>query len=367
MDTNEIPSPSEPKKYIRTLAGDMAILKKGGTPELTPFIKPETSQSPSERLVEASPLPPIPTPSLQPSPKGAVDAVKATEGAAKPEKPSPIETYESDFSEKMRETNASPATVLAAEQDAGRQTQQPEQKSRIGLLYLCAGAILLVISGVGVYFAYTYYISAPTPNIFAPLISSPIFVDENEQISGTGAVLLQAIKQSINRPLASGAIRILYTATATTTDNSVFSALQEPAPSILLRNIIAKDSMAGIVSAKGGQSPFFILSVSSYSNTFYGMLTWERTMPRDLAALFPPFVESFGGQASSTIATSSVPTTAAGFRDETVSNHDVRIYRDAVGQSVLLYGYWNQTTLVIARDPTAFTEILSRLANSRTQ
>ena len=56
-----------------------------------------------------------------------------------------------------------------------------------------------------------------------------------------------------------------------------------------------------------------------------------------------------------------------GFVDEVVRNHDVRVYRDATGKSVLLYGYWNQTTLVIARDVAAFTELLQRLATSRAQ
>ena len=70
------------------------------------------------------------------------------------------------------------------------------------------------------------------------------------------------------------------------------------------------------------------------------------------------------------MATSSLQVAAgsvATFHDEVVSNHDVRIYRDAAGKSILLYGYWNQFTLVIARDPAAFTEILGRLATSRSQ
>jgi len=295
----------EPKKYIRTLAGDMDILKKGGTPELAP-----------------------------------------------------LETYASDFSDKIKDTNASPVTVLAAEQDAITGTPQPEQKpQKKNTLYVIAGVLLIAASGFSVYFAYVFYSSGSAPVVSEPVISAPIFVDEREQISGTGAALLQAIKQSINRPLASGAVRLLYTATATTTNNSIFSALQEPAPNILLRNINAANSMAGIANAGGIPSPFFILSVASYSNTFSGMLSWEPTMPRDLIQLFPSYA----------VASTTATTTIAGFRDEVVSNHDVRMYRDTAGRSILLYGYWNQMTLIIARDPTAFAEILGRLATSLTQ
>jgi hypothetical protein len=207
--------------------------------------------------------------------------------------------------------------------------------------------------------------------------SSPIFVDESEQVSGTGTVLRKAVETSMARPLALNAVRLLYNATAS---SSVSQALLTGAPDIVLRNMKAEGSMAGIVNTGGSKSVFFILAVSSYGNTFSGMLSWEKSMPRDLSALWGVYPSSSSaatstssGQASST--TSSLATTTSartpniqtGFRDEVIGNHDTRVYRDAAGRSVFLYGYWNQTTLVIARDPSAFIEILQRLATSRAQ
>ena len=153
--------------------------------------------------------------------------------------------------------------------------------------------------------------------------------------------------------------------------------------------------MAGIVNVGGTQSPFFVLSVSSYNDTYAGMLWWESTMANDLRGLFPPYPSPTSALSTATttatttpLATTTVKTKKAAaatparaqttavkpppvfvpaFRDEIVANHDVRVYRDALGRSLLLYGYWNQTTLVIARDPEAFIEILGRLANSRTE
>jgi len=369
--TNVAPVAEEqPKKYIRTFAGDMATLKEGGTPDLSPLV---TSQPEStEQITEELPVSPIPTP------------VK--------EEQSPLKTYAGDFSDKMEEEHASAVTVLAAEQDAAplETNSQPVRRSLSGILYTIIGVILLVAGGFGIYFAYTKYLASFATIIFSPSISTPIFVDEREEISGVGIVLLQAIEQSVSRPIASGTIRLLYTSSATTTDNSVFSALQKPAPDVLLRNLNAKGSMAGIINTGGVQSPFFILSVTSYGETFSGMLSWERLMPRDLTELFPSFAESYGGQVPKIVATTTATTTAIstttpkttkktatstpttpiitpGFRDEVIGNHDVRMYRDASGHSILLYGYWNQTTLIIARNTSAFTEILNRLANSRTQ
>lgn len=355
----------EPKKYIRTFAGDMETLKKGGTPELAPLpAQPLPTPPPPEPQKIAEPFPSV-------APKGSA----------------PLETYAGDFFDRMKATKASTATVLAAEQDSAPLVSQSPRNtfSRANILYSVAGAILLIAGIAGAYVAYSRYLAVSSPILPAPAASAPIFVDEREQISGTGTALFQAIEQLTTRPLSSGAVRLLSLDPAA--DTSVFSALQVPAPGVLLRNVLTEGSMAGIVSAGGGgQSPFFILSVASFGDTFAGMLQWEPLILRDLARLFPPYPAPVA--ATSTAATSSTsspqattpkstkktaPATPpallspAAFVDATVANHDVRVYRDTLGRDLLLYGYWDQTTLVIARDAAAFTEIIRRLATSRAQ
>ena len=319
-----------PKKYIRTFAGDIEAVKKGVVPNLSPLKKAEAEPKPEPR-------------------------------------PSPLQTYAGDFSDRMKETKASTATVLAAEQDAAKGAPQktPEKHSGGNVLYFTAGAVLLILGIAGSYIAYTRYLSKSEPIILAPTVTAPIFVDDKEKISGTSPnEVLQAIEQSVVRPLAPNTVRFLYTDFATTTDNSIFSLLQLPAPGSLLRNVNASRSMAGIINTGESQSPFFILSVASYGDTFAGMLQWEPTMSRDLNALFSEHPQI---QISTTTAATSTPVHIPSFRDEVASNHDVRIYRDAEGRGVLLYGYWNQSTLVVARDQSAFMEIIERLAATRTQ
>lgn len=382
MDTNDkkpdVVSGAElSEKYIRTFAGDMDTLQKGGVPDLVPLTPPPT--------IDAPPQIPIPDPILPTPIARAPEAPKT----------SPIETYANDFSQRMKEKNASTATVLAAEQDAGPHVPKtfiPEKafhwNSRIVI-----GTTLLLLGGLGIYIAYSRYLINISPIILAPTVSTPIFVDDREKISGTGPALLQAIEQSISRPLSVGSVRLLYMASTTNTD-SVFSALHVSAPDILLRNVNPVGSMAGIVNTGpanlagtgSNQSPFFILSVISYSNTFSGMLSWEPLILRNLETIFPaypgeistspvaPSSELLQGS-TTTLATTTqktkvrlprpAPASVPTFVDEVVANHDVRVYRDAAGRSVLLYGYWNQTTLVIARDAAAFTEIVQRLATSR--
>lgn len=273
----------------------------------------------------------------------------------------------------MKETHASTMTVLAAEQDAAPEApadDEAAQKESVqkNVLYSIAGVLFIVVGGIGIYSAYTRYHVAMTPVTVALSAPAPIFVDSREQVSGTDAALLRAIGQSLGEPLALNAVRLLAFTDASTTDRTIFSALNLHAPGIVLRNISSSGSMAGIVNTSSGQSPFFILSVASYSAVFSGMLSWESTMPGDVAGLFPPYSEAHTASSTATTTPVAVPSTTnlkVGFRDEVASNHDVRVYRDSMNRSVLLYGFWNQSTLVIVRDATAFAEIIGRLATSQ--
>lgn len=373
----QTPNNGEPEKYIRTFEGDMETLQGGGVPDLTPLAE---APGPSERLVAPSPLEPTPSFQLQ----NPISEPPLPVHTAPQEGTTPLETYADDFSQRMKKTNASVTTVLAAEQDSApsyEPEEAPRKLSRSSILYSIAGATLLIIGGVGAYLAYSSYSTANAPVTPTASVSAPIFVDGSEQVSGTGTALLQSVEQSVAQPLTPGTIRLLYL--ASTTSGSVFGALPLSAPDILVRNVNTDGSMAGVINVNGTGSPFFILSVSSYSNTFAGMLAWETTMPRSLSGLFPAYPPlsvsttttatttmlalKKSPQASSTPQSATVvPMQQLSFLDEVVDNHDVRVYHDGAGRSVLLYGYWNQSTLVIARDPAAFTAILGRLATSRT-
>lgn len=371
-------------KYIRTFGGDVEAVQKGDTPDLVPLHHAEALKdalrnpipvpAPSERLVEASSLPSVQVPAPAQIPEPAPVAVPIEQSQV------PLKTYASDFSRLMKETQASAVTVLAAEQDEAPRAPQilptAEKFSLTNLIYGIAGGVLLIAGMVGAYFAYISYLGTAASVVVAPTISAPIFVDEHSQVSGSGDTLSQAIAQSVASPIKQGAIRLL----SLDTGASVFPALQLPAPGALTRNINAAQSMAGVVIVNGKQSPFFILSVASYGDTFAAMLSWEQFMPRDLTKLFPPYpapvvntpVATSATATSSTKSAITTPTPAvtsiltAAFYDTTIANHDARAYRDSAGRIILLYGYWDQKTLIIARDAAAFTEIVRRLATSRT-
>lgn len=385
---------TQPEKYIRTLAGDIDAVKKGAAPDLAPLGAPSVPATPPAPLSPISES--LPPPVTVPAPPTNL----------------PLQTYANDFRERVKQTNASTVTILAAEQDTGQQPARvvlDEPLPRAHLSYLIAGAVLLLVSIGGAVAAYIHFRTTSAPVVSMRSIPAPIFVDEQEEVAGNGTALLQAIVDSTHRLLNSGTVRLLSIAT-TTSAEPAFSLIAPLAPDALLRNIHIQGSMVGVLNVGGTQSPFFILSISSYSSVFSALLTWEPLMPGHLAELFPPYLtpppvsgitpsalQVFGGASASstqaatstmgsstpksvaktgaTAASKSAPkiasTTplvlAAGFYDVTIANHDARTYRDSAGRDVLVYGFWDQSTLVIARDAAAFSEILTRLGTARTQ
>jgi hypothetical protein len=401
IDANDLQSDTPPQKYIRTFEHDMEQVQSGVVPDLAPVPTAAPMPAPVQEVAPIPAPPPQPEPEEIPNPlatpeerliagspldeNGPMDAVVIPPAPAPappapppaPTGPAPLHTYAGDFSDRMTETHASQATILAAEQDAGPEPGSAPPPRTGSVLYTIAGLLFFALGAGGLYYGYTHYLQSSAPVQAVSGVSTPIFVNEEEQVSGTSTALAQTVEQSAMRPLTPGTVRLLYSANATSTGESVFSALQLGAPDVLLRNINAAGSMAGIVNAGGSQYPFFILSVASYGDTFAGMLQWESTMPHSLALFYPAFTPPTAASTASTTATSTaltsptratttpLTTQAPGFTDQVIANHDARVYRDAYGQVDIVYGYWNATTLIIAHDAAAFTELVNRFATSR--
>ena len=115
--------------------------------------------------------------------------------------------------------------------------------------------------------------------------------------------------------------------------------------------------MVGVINVGGTQSPFFILSLTSYNETFAGMLAWEASMNGDLAPVFTPV--------PSTMTSASGLPVERTFQDLVMRNYDVRALKDDAGNIELYYSFPSQKILIIAESPYSFSEILSRLQAGR--
>ncbi len=209
-----------------------------------------------------------------------------------------------------------------------------------------------------------------------------MFADEYREITGSGIALQSALAETATGTLVSGNVLVTYVMTKGTDEQgATFStplggdafvrALMPRAPDILLRNV-ASESTVGAINTGTDTKPFFALRVDSYERTYAGMLTWEPLMARDLAVIYPlhpaEALPAITPAATST-ATTSVPVALdpmpaaplSRFSDAIVANHDVRVLRDTMGRSLILYGYADKLTLLIARDEAAFEALLARL------
>jgi hypothetical protein len=324
-------------------------------------------------------LPPVfPTPRPEPSTtvRPTYTQVPAISEPAVPER---LQTYANDFSNRIDSEGASAFSVYAAQADAGDTaplTSEPK-KQHLALAYVLGGAVFLIGGSLILYYAYNYFSGTQPVAVVNTAPPALITGDEQGTISGSGSALMSALVAAGNTALPIGSIRILYfaaSATSTEPGGSIIKALQLDAPDILLRNI-GENSTVGVLHAGSETRVFFVLAATSYERTFAGMLSWESTIARDLAPLYPAYAETLAPSATSTASAKNgkppplVPTPAPAprFVDEVVDSHDVRAFKDADGRTILLYGYRDQSTLLIARDETSFSVLLARLSATRTQ
>ncbi len=292
----------------------------------------------------------------------------------KPAAPKPAEanlhTFKSDFSDHLNDQKASTFAVLAAQSDV-RETRANAPKpavikSKKSRLPFILSAIALVVIGIGLIGGAYWFVALRFPSAATPFaVPSLIFADEKVELPAADSPL-QSLQKLAQEPSVNGNVIVTYTTTTTNGKKGIIKTAQPSgpiikqmfagAPDILIRNI-NDPSTVGVLSAGGINAPFFVLQVSSYERTFAGMLGWEPTMASTLATLYP-------SAPAAAVSSSSAPqiVSVPRFIDSTVANHDVRVLKDSSNQTILIYGYRDKETLIIAKNEAAFTALLVRLS-----
>jgi len=344
------------------------------SPSLVPLTpKPAVPAPPQEsredilvRLREKAAAPKVPTPP-PPAPIKADVPIPLTKPPV-PSRAAPIHTYKSDFSEHIDAKNASVFSVLAAEKDAKRSdTREVVVEKKLGRAKFIIGGMLILLGLVGIYAAYQW---SQDRSIIPmdDMVQSLVFADARREVTGKGGDLMRSLAEVAGTSIPQGNVVVTYITTATTTaegtpfkfpapGGALIRALGLPAPSIFLRNIL-DESTVGVIHAGEETRPFFIFSVSSYERTFAGMLDWEDTMERDLSLLYPSYPKDAVASTSPLLA----PLT---FSDSVAASRDIRVLKDEKGRSILVYGYHDKETLIIARDETAFIQLAERLTATK--
>lgn len=407
LDSYAVPKPAAPQPVpappeedraavLERLRAKVASQKPPEAPVVLPPTPEEVRPAPPVFMTPpeapVNPMPPLyrepieeePVPVAPPVPEPVVAPLPA------PAAPAPMHTYKSDFTDRVGTHSTTQFSVLAAEQDVKPSSRQTPTKPKKSLVPIIGGVVLLLLAGTASYAAYLYIGARHTVPVITLSVPSLIVADEYKKLSGTGPELLRELAQVANEVLVNGNVLVTYIEQPATGTPGVIAgspapggvliqALNLPAPDLLLRNI-TDISTVGVIREGGDTRAFFVLRVSSYERTFAGMLTWEPLMERDLGILYPlygnapaPEPEVDLGTASTTESASSTPavrnttpaTSRGRFEDTIVANRDVRILRDTQGRTLMLYGYADKETLIIARNEASFAALLTRLVPTR--
>jgi hypothetical protein len=291
----------------------------------------------------------------------------------------PIETYQRDIEDLVKDKNVSVLSIAAAEAARRSQTHTPEESTpvqdrsvlikNIGLYGL---GFLFLVAASG---ALAYIVERPTSVSTPQAIASPfIAVDDTKQITidqnttrNSLMSTLTAAKQAT--ALSLGLMSRLLVTTASTTPSgqvlmpvdaqSFFTLIAPDIPQNLL--LTMRPTFLLGVHVYNDNQPFLIISVDSYEQAYAAMLAWEPTMQMDLSPLFDytpsPHIPEQG------VATTTTPAQfiQTGFVDKIVENHDARVIENSTGDISLLWTFIDRNTLVITTNDATLREIISRL------
>lgn len=280
----------------------------------------------------------------------------------------PVETYQGDIANLIKEKKISQVTIVAAE--AVRSSEQSAEVTEVSHIVrnstAIAAGILLVAASSGI-FAFAYLRNKPSPQTQTPN-AFYIAVDASSDIAikpmATRQTLMDTLQSATNQThIALGLISQLRLWTSSSPSEPLsaqtfFTELTPNIPPELVRSM-RPDFLVGVHSFDINQ-PFFIFTVDSYQSGYAGMLEWERTLRSDVSPLFdysPVFSKPNNESLENT--TSSIVNSA--FRDLIVENHDARVIKNTHGDIVLLWTFLDRTTVLITTNPNTVHEIITRL------
>ncbi|MDP2650346.1 MAG: hypothetical protein Q8P16_02160 [bacterium] len=288
----------------------------------------------------------------------------------KPNKDAIVRTFKDDVRDLVRTQKMSLARMAALESGKEGVPELPQREPwktttiiALTMLFFAAGGVLLF----GVYYAYQWQDAGSAGQELPP---SMIFTEARERVDITGrrgrqVVQMLALARS-NALLSLGSMLDLYLMSQVDTTEGTrvlahlsaaefLRTIEASVPETFLQTL-GEDYMVGL-HIIDENVPFILLSTNSYGYAFSGMLAWEPRMEEDLA----PFMSPRGGPAT--------PVTAGfgrnEFTDTVVENIDVRILRDANGETRLLYAFDGRDTIIITTNLRSLVELANRIRVAR--
>jgi len=288
-----------------------------------------------------------------------------------------LRTFQGDAADIIKKQNTSVLSIALAEKKKQQKVVKakpvkeanPELKKKILTISV---SILLIILGIGTV-AVFYYLQKNAPELITEIPGhEKTIISYNQKVSFdvTGVTRDKFLEffslKKRDTQLKTGETAYIAltkkfedTETILSTEE-LFLILKTKAPSSVIR-AFSNTFMMGLYKTDQNES-FILIKLSSFENAFDGMLRWESTLNEDLGALFTrkilavtenQLVSSGTSRATSTpIKVTQVLNlenpSKEGFTDETIKNKDARILKNVGGETIILYSFLDQNTLLIA-------------------
>lgn len=264
-----------------------------------------------------------------------------------------LRTYQGDVEEAISKNNFSASSILIAEQKRKIEKKIEPEGEKTSIIrngyFLIAGSIMLFLGILTV--VTILYVRSRQAVVVEQSTKTLITFTEEKQIkvaSSTRESLLADIvveKNSFKLPANS----VLYLNTvnsslSTEKSDKILSLIAPQMPSALVRSLDG-EYMLGVYSF-GANEIFIILKSNDFSNSYSGMLKWEKDAVEDIGKLFSISTEAKYARDE--------------FKDEALRNKDLRILQDENKRTVLLYSFIDKNTILITSNEDVFLSIMAK-------
>jgi hypothetical protein len=274
-----------------------------------------------------------------------------------------IRTFQGDVTEALQSGQHSLVSIQRAEETKQNATQsttnqsQDSNKSRLEVFYLSLGSLLLVTLGIlGAWYGYTQFTTRPATTIRTTPANQFIPIDSEVRVdlsSLSRESLIQSITESLRDTAEKEMKQIVFAKTGFEDTKNPFpideflKQLGVQAPGYLVRAFDPYFMLGAY-----GQSHFFIIKLSSFENTFAGMLAWEKDLNQDIGSLLT----------TRELSEKILPGTQ--FTDTIDKNKDVRMLA-LNNEPVMVYTFLNNNLLIITDHLETLRVLINRLTRER--
>lgn len=279
-----------------------------------------------------------------------------------------IHTYTSDMADAVRENEVSVIKIALAEKEKREREAIYEEASGTKsskILLTLGGLVLVGLAIFGWYYLSKKNQEANTPKQIIKEMEAIISYDEKAYLDLTDkknqSDLSTSLKEEVARVGKPGSIKSIFLTEKRDGVQQLFplkdliSAMNTQIPASLIR-ALDDQYMAGTYTKEDVSHLFLIFKVKDYNQAYASMLTWEKTMLRDLFTIF-----------NIDLSENSEFLFEKAWGDVIIDNKDARIIYDRSGKQILYYAFPNKNHFIITDDQDTIREVNLRLLSKTTK